>query len=174
MSGSTNSKISQQNKQVEKQYEYDRKMYDYQNVQNQNRYENAKQLKDNEANAQQAVDYQNQIAMQNGSTAWILRTSSTKLIRKPKQSLKDYDDQVELNSVARAISEESEARKFEEVRLMLTSNATMQCLRKISSLLLLIMRLLNPRELQPTLESHIKLVSLSLVPNNCKLREAVT
>lgn len=116
MSGSTNSKIKGQNKAIEKQYKYDRQMYNWQNQQNQNNYEHALDVrKINQGNAQQAVDYQNQTAMQNWKyQSDIQQYRYDNEVNAYNQSLKDYDNQVQLNSAFAAVSKEAENRKLEE------------------------------------------------------------
>lgn len=114
--GSTNSKISSNNKVVKKQYEYDKKMYDWQNTQNQNAYEHAKDVRElNQAQAKKLADYQDKTA----NDAWQYQTDLKKQqyevdAEAYTQSLKDYDKQTELNSMAKAVSKEAENRKFEE------------------------------------------------------------
>jgi len=116
MSGSTNSKIKGQNKAIEKQYKYDRQMYDWQNKQNQNNYLHSLDVREiNQGNAQQAVDYQNQTAMQNWQYSMDLQQQRyDNQVNAYNQSLKDYDNQVQLNSAFAAVSKEAENRKLEE------------------------------------------------------------
>ena len=66
MSGSTNSKIKDQNKQVEKQYDYDKDVYNYTNYVNEKKYKNAvlnTQLK--QADLDALSKYKNQTNKQN-------------------------------------------------------------------------------------------------------------
>ena len=91
-------------------------MYDWQNTQNQNAYEHAKDVRElNQAQAQNLADYQNKTAMDGWKYQMDLKDQQYKVDKQAyKQSLKDYDNQTELNSMAKAISQESEKRKFEE------------------------------------------------------------
>ena len=116
MAGGTNSQIKDQNKAVEKQHEYDKQYYDYQNQQNDIAYEHANQVrKINEQNAKQATDYQNQTASQQWKYQMDLQKQEYNVQKKAyKQSLKDYNKQTEYNSAAAAIAYEAENRKLEE------------------------------------------------------------
>ena len=63
MSGSTNSKIKSQNKQIEKQHKYDKELYDFSWQSSLDNYEKAKQLRNlNIANDKAATAYRNETA----------------------------------------------------------------------------------------------------------------
>ncbi len=112
LGGVTNSKIEAQNKQVEKQDKYDRRMYDYANKTNDARYEKAKADRNlQQANLRRTARVKDQIAKQDFKYQSRLQQRQYNLDNQAyKQSLKDYDKQVELNSMSGAIALESARR----------------------------------------------------------------
>ena len=116
MSGSTNSKIKDQNKQVEKQYDYDKDVYNYTNYVNEKKYENAvlnTQLK--QADLDALSKYKNQTNKQNYLFNKELQAYQFDNEKKAyKQALKDYDKQVEFNSMAGALAQSAEDTKLDE------------------------------------------------------------
>ena len=116
MSGSTNSKIKDQNKQIEKQYKYDRRMHDYTKKTNQLRYEQAVANRDlQQANLEKVAQYKDSIATQQFNYQSDLQNRQFQLDNQAyKQSLIDYDNQVQLNSMSAALARESVNRAKEE------------------------------------------------------------
>ena len=116
MSGGTNDKIKASNKQVGKQYNYDRRMHDFTAKTNQLRYEQAvadTQLQQANYDAQLAAkdaikvqDYQYQQDLQ--QRQFDVDNDAY------QQSLDDYDDQVQLNSMSAAIANEAAVRANQE------------------------------------------------------------
>lgn len=116
MSGGTNQKIKDQNKQIEKQYEYDRKMHDYTQRTNQYRYDQAVLNRElQQANLQKIADYKNKVAEQQYKQQEDLQTRQFELDKRAyKQSLEDYDQQTQLNSMSGALALESVNRAKQE------------------------------------------------------------
>lgn len=119
MSGGTNQKIKEQNKMVEKQYAYDRRMHDYTAKTNQLRYEQAVA----DTNLQQASydaqrDYKNALKLQEYKHQQDLQERQYELDNQAYlKSLEDYDNQVALNSASAAIAYEASNRKHHEALL---------------------------------------------------------
>ena len=116
MSGGTNRKIKDQNKQIEKQYKYDRKFHDYTHKTNLLRYEQAVA----DTNLQQA-NYDAQRKFKDAVKAQEFKYQSDLQQRQfdldktaYRQSLEDYDKQVEFNSLSAAIAKEAAERKNKE------------------------------------------------------------
>jgi hypothetical protein len=116
MSGSTNNKIKNNNKQITKQYQSDKAFWKYQNYENERKYDDAvlrTELKQAQMDAQsnfkdeinkQQYEYQDDLRryqFQNEKDAY-------------KQSLTDFDNQVELNSLSGALAQEAEDRSLDE------------------------------------------------------------
>ena len=112
MSGGTNQKIKDQNKAVRNQFKYDRRMYDYTKKTNEARYEKAKADRNlQQANLRASARIKDQIAKQDFEYQSRLQNRQYKLDNQAyEQSLKDYDKQVELNSMSGAIALESAQR----------------------------------------------------------------
>ena len=116
MSGGTNKKIKDNNKQVKKQYQYDKAYFKYQNYENERKYEDAVARRDlQQANIDAQADFRDKIAEQQYDYNSALQAYQFKNERNAyKQSLADYDNQVELNSMAGALAQEAEDRKLDE------------------------------------------------------------
>lgn len=116
MSGSTNRKINDQNDAVNKQYEYDRKVHDYTKKTNEYRYDQAvANRKLQQANLQQAADHKNRLAKQQYYYQEDLQKRQFQLDKQAyNQSLDDYDNQTELNSMSGALALESVNRAKQE------------------------------------------------------------
>ena len=116
MSGGTNDKIKASNKQVKKQYNYDRRMHDFTAKTNQLRYEQAvadTQLQQANYDAQLAA--KNAIKVQDYQYQQDLQQRQFDLDNEAyQQSLDDYDDQVQLNSMSAAIANEAAVRANQE------------------------------------------------------------
>ena len=109
MSGSTNNKIKDNNKQVKKQYESDKAFWKYQNYENERKYNDAVQRTElNQANADAQAKFKDAINTQQYEYQEDIRRYQFKNERQAyKRSLKDYDNQVELNSMSGALAEEA-------------------------------------------------------------------
>lgn len=116
MSGGTNKKVESNNKQTKKQYQSDKAFWKYQNYENERKYDDAvlrtelrQAQTDAQANFKDEINkdqyqYQNELRryqFQNEKDAY-------------KQSLTDYDTQVELNSMSGALAQEAEDRSLDE------------------------------------------------------------
>ena len=116
MSGGTNDKIKASNKQVQKQYNYDRRMHDFTAKTNQLRYEQAvadTQLQQANYDAQLAA--KNAIKVQDYQYQQDLQQRQFDVDNEAyQQSLDDYDDQVQLNSMSAAIANEAAVRANQE------------------------------------------------------------
>lgn len=101
---------------VKKQFEIDKKQYDFQNQKNLDKYKEAVAIQDlDKANAENAREIKNQTALDNWRYQQDLKKKEYKgEARSYRQGLKDYDKQVEYNSKGAAISYEAERRKLEE------------------------------------------------------------
>lgn len=122
MSGGTNNKIKNQNKQIEKQYKYDRNLHSYTAKTNKLRYQQAVA----DTNLQQA-NYDSQTAFKNAIKKQEFDYQSDLQRRQfdldnqsYRQSLQDYDKQTELNSMSAAIAKEGAQRKRREA--LITKN----------------------------------------------------
>jgi hypothetical protein len=116
MSGSTNQKIKDQNKQIEKQYKYDRRMHDYTKETNKLRYNQAVANRElQQANLEKVAAYKDSIATQQYNYQQDLQDRQFELDNQAyEQSLEDYDNQTQLNSMSAAIARESVNRAKEE------------------------------------------------------------
>ena len=116
MSGGTNRKIKNQNKAVEKQYKYDRKLHDYTSKTNILRYNQA--VADTElqqANLDAQRDFKNAIKLQEFQYQSDLQQRQFDLDKRSyRQSLEDYDKQVQFNSLGAALAKEGAQRKQRE------------------------------------------------------------
>ena len=126
MSGSTNSKIKNQNKQIEKQYKYDRRMHDYTKKTNRFRYEQAVADRElQQANLDKAAKFKDDVAIQQFNYQTELQSRQFDLDNQAyKQSLEDYDKQRELNSMSGAIALESVNRAKQEA--LISKNFNLQ------------------------------------------------
>jgi len=116
MSGSTNSKIKNQNKQVKKQHKYDKEYWKYQNYDNERKYNDAKLRTElRQAQADNQAQYRDEINLQQYGYQNALNNLQFDNERRAyQQSLKDYDSQVELNSMSGALAQEAADRKLDE------------------------------------------------------------
>lgn len=116
MSGGTNDKIKASNKQVKKQYNYDRRMHDFTAKTNQLRYEQAvadTQLQQANYDAQLAA--KNALKIQDYEYQQDLQQRQYDVDNDAyEQSLDDYDNQVQLNSMSAAIANEAAVRANQE------------------------------------------------------------
>jgi len=116
MSGSTNSKIKAQNKQIKKQNQYDKQFYDYSWQQSLDNFEKSKQLRRlNIKNDRAATDYKNKTAAdqyryQVKMQAQQYRDETSAYNR----SVSDYKQQRGLNKMAAQVSLSSEQRVRDE------------------------------------------------------------
>lgn len=116
MSGGTNRKIKDQNKAIEKQYKYDKQLHDYTSKTNLLRYDQAVA----DANLQQANldaqrNFKNAIKRQEFEYQSDLQQRQFDLDKQAyRQSLEDYDKQVQFNSLSAAIANEAAQRKQRE------------------------------------------------------------
>jgi len=119
MSGSTNRKIKDNNKQVKKQYQYDKAYFKHQNYENQRAYDSAVARTElRQANMDAAADYRDKIAEEQYDYQSDLQEFQFGEEKKAyTRSLEDYDSQVELNSMAGALAQEAEDRKLDEALL---------------------------------------------------------
>ena len=122
MAGGTNSKIKASNKQVKKQYQYDKEFRDYQTKENEARFEKAvldRELQ--QASYDQQADYKDSIRLQEFDYNKDLQKRQFKLDKDVyKQSLVDYDNQTELNSMSGALALESSQRAKQEALISKT------------------------------------------------------
>jgi hypothetical protein len=122
MSGGTNSKINSNNKQIKKQYQYDKRFRDYQNKENESRFEKAvldRELQ--QANYDQQADYKDSIKLQDYKNQQKLQQRQFELDNEVyEQSLEDYDSQTELNSLSGALALESAQRAKQEALISKT------------------------------------------------------
>lgn len=116
MSGGTNSKIKQQNKQIEKQYEYDKDVYDYNRKEDQRKYEDAvAKTQLNQINQDNQAAYRDAINLQAYEYDTDIQQYQFDLQNQAyERALDDYDSQVELNSMAGALAQEGLDRKLDE------------------------------------------------------------
>lgn len=116
MSGSTNSKIKNQNKQVEKQYKFDSEFYKFTNYENQRRYDDAVLRNElQQANLDAQRKFNDQTAIQRYTYEKDLQQRQYDVDSDAyNQALLDYDDQVALNSAAGALAQEAEDRRLDE------------------------------------------------------------
>ena len=116
MSGSTNSKIKNNNKQVEKQYKFDSNFYKFTNYENQRRYDDAVLRNElQQANLDAQRKFNEQTAIQRYTYEKDLQRRQYDVDSEAyEQALKDYDDQVSLNSAAGALAQEAEDRRLDE------------------------------------------------------------
>lgn len=116
MSGSTNNKIKNNNKQVQKQYESDKAFWEYQNYENNRKYKDAVQRTElNQANADNQANFKDKINKQQYEYQEDIRRYQFGIEKDAyKRSLKDYDKQVELNSMSGALAEEAANRTLDE------------------------------------------------------------
>ena len=114
--GGTNNKIKAQNKQINKQYDYDRKFFDYSWQQSLDNFTKSKQLtKLNRANDKSATDYKNQTAKDNFRYQNELQVQAYRdETAAYNRSVGDYQKQRGLNRQAARISLESERRVRDE------------------------------------------------------------
>ena len=116
MSGGTNRKIKNQNKAVEKQYRYDRKLHDYTAQTNVLRYDQAvEDTRLQQANIDAQRDYRNAINRQRFEYDSDLQQRQFDLDKQAyRQSLEDYDKQTEFNSLSAALAKEGAQRQRRE------------------------------------------------------------
>ena len=114
--GGTNNKIKAQNKQINKQYDYDRKFFDYSWQQSLDNFTKSKQLTNlNRANDKAATDYKNQTAKDNFRYQNELQVQAYRdETAAYNRSVGDYQKQRGLNRQAARISLESERRVRDE------------------------------------------------------------
>jgi len=122
MAGGTNSKIKKSNKQIEKQYQYDKEFRDYQNKENNARYDKAVLDRDlQQANYDAQADYKDAIKIKDYNQQQNLQQRQFDLDTEVyDQSLKDYDAQTELNSLSGALALETAQRAKEEALISKT------------------------------------------------------
>ena len=122
MSGGTNSKVKQNNKQVKKQYQYDKEFRNYQTKENEARFDKAVLDRDlQQASYDQQADYKDAIRLQEFDYNKDLQKRQFKLDKQVyKQSLEDYDAQTELNSMSGAVALESAQRAKQEALISKT------------------------------------------------------
>lgn len=122
MSGGTNSKVKANNKQVKKQYQYDKEFRNYQTQENEARFDKAvldRELQ--QANYDQQADYKDAIKIQEFNNQQDLQKRQFRLDKQVyKQSLEDYDAQTELNSMSGALALESAQRAKQEALISKT------------------------------------------------------
>lgn len=116
MSGGTNKKIESSNKQVKKQYNYDRRMHDFTAKTNQLRYEQAvADTKLQQANFDAQLAVKDAVKRQEYQYQQDLQQRQFDLDNQAyQQSLDDYDNQVQLNSMSAAIAKEAAQRSNKE------------------------------------------------------------
>jgi len=116
MSGGTNRKIKDNNKTVKKQYGYDKAYYKYTNYENERKYDDAVARTElQQANLDAQADYRDKIAEQQYDYNSELQAYQFQNEKDAyEQSLKDFDNQVELNSMSGALAQEAEDRKLDE------------------------------------------------------------
>ena len=112
MAGGTNSKTKLANKQVKKQFKYDRQFRDYQIKENQEKFKKAKlDTKLSQANYNQQAKYKDNIKKQDYKYQSKLQKRQYDLDNQVyEQGLEDYDAQTELNSLSGALALESSQR----------------------------------------------------------------
>ena len=122
MAGGTNSKIKANNKQVKKQYQYDKEFRNYQTKENEARFEKAVLDRDlQQASYDQQADYKDAIKIQDYNLQQDLQKRQFKLDKQVyNQSLEDYDRQTELNSMSGALALESSQRAKQEALISKT------------------------------------------------------
>lgn len=122
MSGGTNRKIEQQNKMVRKQFKSDMRMHDYTRRVNEDRYDAALAKRDlQQATLDARADAADKIKKQDFRYKTRLQNRQFKVDKEAyRQGLKDYDRQVELNSMSGAIALEAAQRANEEA--LITKN----------------------------------------------------
>lgn len=112
MSGGTNKKISKNNKQVEKQYKYDKEFHKFQESTNKANYDKA--VADTvlqQSQADKRRELQERIKTQQFNYQSRIQKQQYNVDKEAyKQSLKDYDKQTELNSRSGAIAKEAAER----------------------------------------------------------------
>tara|TARA_B100000287_G_scaffold435506_1_gene504174 strand:+ start:2485 stop:4047 length:1563 start_codon:yes stop_codon:yes gene_type:complete len=116
MSGGTNQKIKDQNKAIEKQYKYDRRLHDYTSKTNVLRYDQAvADTKLQQANLDVQQRFKNALKRQEFSYQSDLQQRQFDLDKQAyRQSLEDYDAQRQLNSMGAALAKEAAQRKQRE------------------------------------------------------------
>ena len=116
MSGSTNNKIKAQNKQIEKQFTYDRKFFDYSWQTSLDNFEKSKQLtRLNIANDTAATDYKNKTAADNYRYNVSMQADQYRdEVNAYNRSVSDYRKQKGLNQSAARIALDSERRVRDE------------------------------------------------------------
>jgi len=126
MSGGTNRKIKDNNKQVTKQYQSDKAFWKYQNYENERKYDDAvlrTELRQAQADAQ--ANFKDEVNRQQYEYQEDLRRYQFKNEKEAyTQSLKDYDKQVELNSLSGALAQEAEDRAIDEA--LITRNFALE------------------------------------------------
>ena len=116
MSGGTNRKIKDQNKQIEKQYKYDKNLHAYTAKTNKLRYEQAvADTNLQQANYDAQRKFKDAVKIQEFNYQSDLQKRQFDLDKQAyEQSLKDYDSQTQLNSMSAAIAKEGAQRKQRE------------------------------------------------------------
>ncbi len=122
MSGGTNSKVKANNKQIKKQYQYDKEFRNYQIKENEARFDKAvldRELQ--QASYDQQADYKDAIKEREYNYQQDLQGRQFSLDKQVyNQSLKDYDAQTELNSMSGALALESAQRAKQEALISRT------------------------------------------------------
>ncbi len=118
----SNDKIKDANKQVKKQFRYDRQFRDYQIQENDAKFDKAVlDRKLQQANLDTQAKYKDEIKKQDYKSQKKLQNKQYKLDKKSyKQSLKDYKAQTQLNSMSGALALESATRAEEEALISKT------------------------------------------------------